>query len=494
MKAFKKIYCSLLVISIGFSQFNTENVGVSGSFGSVTIDGKIYNQIAIRPEIPIGKLGIGLDLYFYLDGDGNLYKESWDFSSTKAGYRTILDKIYYIRWAKPGDPLYFRAGSLVYATLGQGILVNGYSNVLEYPQVRRIGLDLKAKVSGFGIEYIQSDFKRTPGVMGVRMSRGVMPKLDIGFSFVTDVDQNKGLGDRDDDGYPDVFDHFPDDENKYDEAQENKEDWKEIWESSVDTNIYSFNDWFASLPLNHNTFDPEEFEPDNVSGYSFDLSYQLNNHITLYSQFAQLIGETTEHGDDFNNSLGLGFVPIGMSGRFGPVDVRAEIRKSTRNFVFNYWDRSYDVNRIIYDGDSLITRESELYRYGNMQGIYAEISSNLFNFVTFGAGYQDLKGEQWDDGISDYIDDSNRSFLATLQLNTSIIPRLKTAKLFYQQNNVPNPFKFDPSPSTIHGYDLGVELSGGMMLVYKSRTTYMDNGNGLEPVKSANFETQILFK
>ena len=70
----------------------------------------------------------------------------------------------------------------------------------------------------------------------------------------------------------------------------------------------------------------------------------------------------------------------------------------------------------------------------------------------------------------------------------------KTAKMFYQQSNVPNPFKFDPSASTIYGYDLGIELSGGMMLVYKSRTTYMDTGNGWEPVRSANFETQIHFK
>ena len=90
-----------------------------------------------------------------------------------------------------------------------------------------------------------------------------------------------------------------------------------------------------------------------------------------------------------------------------------------------------------------------------MQGIFAVLSSNIFNFATLGLGYQDLNGEQWDKNENDYIDDSNRSFLATMQINTSIIPRLKTAKMFYQQSNVPNPFKFNPSASTISGYDLG---------------------------------------
>lgn len=503
MKVFKYINYYIILLSISYSQFKTEDVGITGSFGSVTIDGKIYNQIAMRPEIPIGKMGIGLDLYIYIDGEGNFYKESWDFSNTKAGYRTLLDKIYYIRWARPGNPLYFRAGSLLYTTLGQGILVNGYSNTLEYPQVRRIGLDLKAQISGFGIEYIQSDFKRVPGIVGLRLSKNLIPKLDIGFSIVTDVDQNKGLSNRDDDKYPDVFDHFPDDGDKWDEAQEDKYNWKPIYDNYIAPNdTITFDDWFdeligladsLDLPLNPNPFKPEDFESDPITGYSFDLSYRLNSRITLYSQFAQLIGETRELGEDFRRDLGFGIVPIGILGRVGPIDLRAEFRKNTRNFIFNYWDRSYDVNRIVYVDSTLITKESELYKYGSMQGIYAELSSNIFNFATLGLGYQDLNGEQWDKNENDYIDDSNRSFLATMQINTSIIPRLKTAKMFYQQSNVPNPFKFNPSASTISGYDLGIELSNGMMLIYKSRTTYIDNGNGLESVKSANFETQILF-
>ena len=86
---------SLLLLSFSLAQFNPDDMSVSGSFGSVTIDNEVYNQIALRPEIPIGNLGIGLDLYFYINGEGKFYKENWDFSSAKAGYRTLMDKIYY---------------------------------------------------------------------------------------------------------------------------------------------------------------------------------------------------------------------------------------------------------------------------------------------------------------------------------------------------------------------------------------------------------------
>ena len=46
--------------------------------GSATIDGNIYNQVALRPEISLGKLGLGLDLVVYIDSQGNIRKSEWD--------------------------------------------------------------------------------------------------------------------------------------------------------------------------------------------------------------------------------------------------------------------------------------------------------------------------------------------------------------------------------------------------------------------------------
>jgi len=131
-----------------FSLFAQDDVGAppksgtTGSIGTVTLNGQVYNQLSIRPEIPIGKLGVGLDIYLYFNDEG-MYWDSWDFSSGGSAYKTIIDKIYYLRWGQPGDNLYFMAGALPSVTLGQGILVNNYANIMEYPQVRQVGLNLQ---------------------------------------------------------------------------------------------------------------------------------------------------------------------------------------------------------------------------------------------------------------------------------------------------------------------------------------------------------------
>ena len=50
--------------------------------------------------------------------------------------------------------------------------------------------------------------------------------------------------------------------------------------------------------------------------------------------------------------LGWGGVPIGIKAKLGIVALQAEIRINSRRFIFNYWDRAYDINRISIDGAS----------------------------------------------------------------------------------------------------------------------------------------------
>ena len=468
--------------------------GTTGSIGTVTLNGQIYNQLSIRPEIPIGKLGVGLDIYLYFNDEG-MYWDSWDFSSGGSAYKTIIDKIYYLRWGQPGDNLYFMAGALPSVTLGQGILVNNYANIMEYPQVRQVGLNLQAKVAGFGIELIHSNFKSaTPGILGIRGSRSILPKLSLGVSFVTDMDQLAGLPDSDGDNYPDYYDFHPDDGEKHDDSLY----WRNIY-FEIANNYNDFDDWYNRYK---NPYEPGSIKNDPISGLAIDATYSLSEKMTLYSQFGLLQGEIADPEDNSKTvDLGWGLVPIGARAKLGPVNLLAEYRMGSRRFVFNYWDRAYDVNRVSVinsdTGTEVATRESQLYLYGKLNGFYAQAEMSVMNLFTLSSGYQNMQGEKWDEIVGGYDPDkSNSTFLSTIAINPSLIPKVGKAEAFYQQSNVPNPFDFTPTASTIWGYNVGVEVSSGVMLMYKARTTYitdLDTPGDYKPVESIQIETQFIF-
>ena len=104
----------------------------SGLYGGglTFINGDTYVRLQLQPDIPLGKVGIGLDLILlynpYAEGtepqilaeDG----EAWDSPST------WLRLIRYIRYGQPYDPFHFRFGELDYLTIGHGSIMSGYSN------------------------------------------------------------------------------------------------------------------------------------------------------------------------------------------------------------------------------------------------------------------------------------------------------------------------------------------------------------------------------
>ena len=509
-----KIFFLFLIFSLSLTN--------NASIGSVTIDGKIYNQISMRPEFEFRKLKIGLDLYFYIDDEGGFYDKSWDFSNGKA-FETVLDKIYYLKFNEPSDRFYFRLGSIPSATLGYGIIVNSYSNTVEYPNVRRIGLDMRFNSpSGINTQILVSDLKRTPGMMAFRTSFPIASRLNFGVFAATDIDMSKGLTDSDDDNYPDYFDDFPNDENFYNEAEQIAQNngWNDadgLCTNLISSGTYSsFDNCYADiLSENHNSYDPNEINKQNISAIGFDMSLKMTRKVTLYSQFAQMLGEELEIENLNNNStykgtLGWGAIPIGMKFTFGPtrfkVSTSLDYRYNERHFMYNFWDQTYELNRAQVVSDSEITTKRDLLlSFGKQSGLFFGLDFDVLNLISLNLSYQNMKGETWDDNsVADesFIEDGyfqdeqqNKSFLAKLNFNTSRIPKLKIAELYYQRNNDSDPFDFDnPSTNTVHGYNLGYQLSDGVVLVYKGRTTYvvdLSDPGKVEPNFSLQFETQI---
>ena len=133
------------------------------------------------------------------------------------------------------------------------------------------------------------------------------------------------------------------------------------------------------------------------------------------------------------------------------------------------------------------------------QGIFLSGSGSLANFITLGISYQDLVGQAWNDtaglnGAGALVDANIRNFLSTFAFNTNSIPKVKFLNGFYQKSNF-NKFSLsNPDQNTVYGFDMGIDFSESMILVYKSRTSYEPNGSGdFTKVNSMFIETQILF-
>jgi hypothetical protein len=173
---------------------NGPHFGFGFQFGAMVVDGVGYNTVRLQPDFAIGKFGVGLDLNFEFDGNGNFRVTEWN------SWQAILSKILYIRYGFKGDPIYAKAGGINDFILGNGFIINRYSNMFNYPAFKKIGLAFDLDLMNFGFESMVDnlfDFD----IMGLRAYyRPLMPfdiplfsKLEIGATAAADLDPDNPL-------------------------------------------------------------------------------------------------------------------------------------------------------------------------------------------------------------------------------------------------------------------------------------------------------------
>ena len=472
--------------------------GMGLGLGSVTIGGKIYNQIALRPEFKFGKLGVSLDIAFYMDENGNIRKEEWD------EFIDYIDKIYYVRWAQQGDPFFIKVGALDNVSMGYGILLNGYSNTTEYPQVRKVGVHTGMQLRKIGWEAYIANLKEItgPGLMAGRLTYRPISKfpLVLGTTVVADVYPYKGLPDTDEDDVADALDLYP-------EADDN------VVLDSLKTSFTLGQREF----LRNNGFNiPSETIIQNgitkLSDYdrllngavSVDVGVPILNkksfNLTVYGQAASFFpvedsavvyNSTTQSYDRVAFTPGYGFAVPGVKMGIARIaNLTLEYRYAAENFLFNYWDRAYDYERVQIRNNQIYTKQQMSLMQSSMQGVYGAVDVNIMNYFILGGYYQHMFSEGTE----------IKSFMASASIPKGIVPKLADATAFYQRNNDENPFDFkNPSENTILGYRIGFELGGGAIIYYKFQRTYRDfDGNGivdpdLEAVNLTTIETGFSF-
>tara|TARA_B100001123_G_C15323836_1_gene1028851 strand:+ start:1520 stop:3661 length:2142 start_codon:yes stop_codon:yes gene_type:complete len=479
--------------------------------GSATLDGVLYNQLALRPEINIWKVGIGLDLVLYVDNEGNMRNEEWDIENDPG---LLLDKILYVRYGRVTDPVWIKYGSIEGKTMGYGGLMNSYSNMMEFPTVRRVGINTGFNIGPVGGELFLSNIKdmsRGGTIAGFRMAYTVSDDipLTIGVNYITDANMFSGLKDRDSDSYPDIFDDFPDDSTLWNDTD--GDGWPDpghgdsVLDSLIDIdadgdNIIDANENEDEIDLKATPFSLKNNKAI-TNALSFDIGYPILDSdlmtLKVYSEYNQLNFPgfiTSDSTFKRPERSGSGITLPGLrSTLFGILNLSLEYRMISGSYVPQFFDQAYDLNRVVtstVEGETFVrTKDMVVFESyadsSKSSGLFGSAGLNLFDLVNFTASYANMKADTTE----------LKSFNAYLNLNTDNIPKISSAMAYYQRNNDDDPFDYEnPTENTIMGYRVGYELSKGVSLIWDFRQFYRDDGTGkMEPIQQTNIETTFNF-
>lgn len=159
---------SLTLFSQDAETEESDGIGMGIGLSNQTIDNENYTSIALMPELDLGFFGIGLnvDLRFKLDIDSTdsenpkpefqIYEDDWviDGGGLQEYLSLYLSKFAYIRLGHKNEDFYLKAGQFDRATLGNGTILSDYSNMQFMPETRLSGLALDIDGNLFNFPYI----------------------------------------------------------------------------------------------------------------------------------------------------------------------------------------------------------------------------------------------------------------------------------------------------------------------------------------------------
>ncbi len=332
-----------------------------------------YQKLGLFPDFSYGDLGVGLDFYLhfrFVEGEFQVREEDWIPSGDQTILDVIFSKIRYVRWARKGDPLYIKFGSIDNNVLGNGYIMGNYDNTLFLPERRILGLnfDMDGRLFGFpliGLETMTDDvaaldlfgarlFARPFGLTDIP----TLNMLELGMTFVMDRDPFKYV----DDAYETLLGFDPDDEHSI-----------------------------------------------NAFGVDFKQPIVTQQPVT-FSVFGDLVLL-----DDFKATGAM----VGVGGKVIDLFIyTAQLRVNGDNFIPVYFDRTYDLSR----ADKFwLVKEGGIESYmGWYAGLGVEIASILFFQVS-------LEGPLTDVDM-DYI--KYPHLRAILTLEQGLVPGLSVDMLY----------------------------------------------------------------
>ncbi|MBN2781479.1 MAG: hypothetical protein JXR21_05905 [Candidatus Marinimicrobia bacterium] len=543
MKKVSILVCAILFFLLPMAAFggDGDDTGLSSMFqtglgvGAVTLNGELYNQIAFRPTFTIGKLSMGLDLAVYINSEGKISKHNWD------DFEDYLNALYFLSWATKYDPFYFRIGGLDDITFVNGISIDRYTNMLEYPVKKRFGTEFgfnnkKKEERGLAIGFYGfiadwtelSGVSSMPGLLGGRFAVGGF--LEIGLSAVADLNPfNAFEEDVDGDGFADLMDMFPNnadfhvdtDGDGIADAADVDDDGDNLWEYTwvegltqeiLDTYIapmFPSYDGYENIDsiqtIRIPTIDTLMVQHPSVFSASLDITIPIFRSsgfsLEIYSVGAILgyLDGNTQLLDLTKDDVFIGTSPVGIGITVSNfLNARLEYRWAQENFQYGFFDKNYDLNRVYFVQDEDMrfiakTKYDQLLAMNlpKSQGFFGSVGINIINFFTLDFNYMNMVS-----GLGDVL----QTFQAEASVPHGAIPLVSEITAYYHRNNDPKPFDFKhPSERTLMGARIGMDLGGGVSIVYNYMRTYRDmNGDEViepktEGVTIMNVETGFSF-
>jgi hypothetical protein len=183
----------------------------------------------------------------------------------------------------------------------------------------------------------------------------------------------------------------------------------------------------------------------------------------------------------------IGTSPVGIGITVSNfLTAKVEYRWAQENFQYGFFDRNYDLNRVYFVQDEnqnfiAKTKFDQLLALNlpQAQGFFGSVGINIMNFFTLDCNYMNMVAGPGD-------------VLQTFQVEASVpkdaIPLVSEITAYYHRNNDPNPWDFKhPTERTVMGAKLGMDLGGGVSIVYNYMLTYRDmNGDSVIDPKEEN--------
>ena len=545
-KRLRRLQTAVAVLALHVATVAAADVGdtapaqYTGSMGSVTVAGEQWYRLAFRPDIPVGNWGFAFDVELFINSEGDFSDRGWEFGNSTQTMDTFLRKLYHVRYGKPEHNTFVRIGALDNVSLGYGLIMNNYRNTLEYPGVKKTGLQFHLRDLGsmnLGIEGVVNnfqDFQEEGGLVGVRVSTKAVGKLEFGATYVVDLNQYSGLLDRDDDGRPDVVDAFPDDgslwlDNDGDGVADNVDFDDDndggfdiddpgsgvsaaaraaLEDLSTDSRGFALDDDVTR----REPFNSRQADSDRFAIVGLDAAYPLIDEgpltARLYGQFAMLLDDDDRLSpaqakaqgvaEGNGKAEGMGVVLPGLALGMGPLDGQIELRHFRDDFDSNYFDNLYELDRARLDEEfgRVRSKDAVLARGESQSGVFGRVGTDLQQLLYASADYQYLTGGN----------DPKQQVHASAQLSKRLlgmVPRLNGARAYYQKNNIgaglneDNTGKdgfFESTEDTFYGYVIDMEVSGGVSIQWDTRFLFTRGADArLERERITTIETVMSF-